>query len=97
MKELKTWTSNEEGLEKATLQCDQILECLKATNGHATRNVWKKHQSLIDGATIPILETSSSNWSKPMIPTIYPSPSLNFTPFWSDGEKPMTQLEMLQS
>jgi len=54
-------TSNQEGLKKATLQCDQVLECLKATNGHATRNVLKRHQSLIDGAFIPIPKTPCSN------------------------------------
>lgn len=47
LKELKTRTSNQEALEKATLQCDQILKCLKATNGQATRNV---------------KETSKFNW-----------------------------------
>ncbi len=39
LKELKTRISNKKGLEKTTLQCDQVLEHLKATNGHATRNV----------------------------------------------------------
>jgi hypothetical protein len=54
-------TSNQEGSKKATLQWDQVLECLKATNGHAIRNVLKRHQSLIDGTFIPILKTPSSN------------------------------------
>jgi hypothetical protein len=37
--ELKTRISKQEASEKATLQCDQMLKRLKATNGHATRNV----------------------------------------------------------
>jgi hypothetical protein len=30
------------------LQCDEILERLKTTNGHATQNVLKREQNLID-------------------------------------------------
>lgn len=51
LKELKIGISNEEGLNKTTLQCDQVLEYLKAIDGHATRNVLKRHQSLINGGT----------------------------------------------
>jgi hypothetical protein len=51
LRELKIGISNEEGLNKTTLQCDQVLEDLKAIDGHATRNVLKSHQSLIDGGT----------------------------------------------
>ncbi len=51
VKELKIGISNKEGLEKTTLQCDQMLECLKAIDGHAIRNVLKRYQSLIDGGT----------------------------------------------
>jgi hypothetical protein len=62
LEESKTRISNQEGLKKATLQCDQVLlEHLKATNGHTTRNVLKRHQSLIDGAFIPILEIVGSS------------------------------------
>jgi len=57
LKELKIRTSNEKGLEKATLQCDEMLQHLKVTNGHVTRNVLKRHQSLIDGA--PVSTTST--------------------------------------
>jgi hypothetical protein len=97
LKELKIRISNQEGLEKATPQCDQMLECLKVTNGHATRNILKKCQSLIDGPSIPIPKSPSSNWFKPIIPTSYTNPSLYYTPFGSDGEKSMTKSEMLQS
>ncbi len=59
MKKLKIEISNEEGLEKATLQCDQELKHLKAINGHATNNVLKKHQSHLDGVVIPENPSSS--------------------------------------
>jgi hypothetical protein len=85
LKELKIGTSNKKGLEKTTLQCDQVLECLKATNGHATKNILKKHQSLIVGPSILIPITSTS----------YTSPSLDSTPSGSDGEKSMTKSKML--
>jgi hypothetical protein len=61
LKELKIETSNQEGSKKATLQCDQVLKHLKATNGHAIGNVLQRCQSLIDGAFIPIFETPCSN------------------------------------
>jgi hypothetical protein len=41
LKELKMWISNEEGLQKETLRCDQVWEHLKAAYGHATKNVLK--------------------------------------------------------
>jgi hypothetical protein len=59
LKKLKIEISNEKGLEKTTLQCDQKLKHLKAINGHATNNVLKKHQSHVDGVVIP--ETPSSS------------------------------------
>jgi hypothetical protein len=42
---IKIGTSNQEGSEKTTFLCDQVLKCLKATNGHVTRNVLKRRQS----------------------------------------------------
>jgi len=59
LKELKIEISNEKGLGKATLQCDQELKHLTATNGHATNNVLRKHQSHIDGVVIPKTPSSS--------------------------------------
>ncbi len=87
MKELETRASNEKGWKKATLQCDQMLDCLKATNGHATRNVLKRHQNLI--VCLPIFKTPSCNWFEPITPTSYPNPSLDSTRSRSDGEKSM--------
>jgi hypothetical protein len=72
-----------------------VLERLKATNGHAIRNVLKRCQSLINGALIPILETLGFSWFEPITFTSFSSPSLDFTPFGSDGEKTMTKSKML--
>ncbi len=52
LKELKIGTNNEGGLERATLECDEVLEHLNAIDGHATRNVLKKCQSLLDGPPV---------------------------------------------
>jgi hypothetical protein len=57
LNEFKTRTLNEEELERATLQCDEMLQHLKVTNGHATRNVLKRCQSLIDGALMSTTST----------------------------------------
>ncbi len=100
LKKIKIWTSNVKGSKKAKLQCDEVLECLKATNLHATRNVLKRCQSLIDGA--PIAKTPSStpsfSWFEPITPNRNPSPSLDFTPSKNDsGEKSMTKSKMLQN
>jgi hypothetical protein len=48
LKELKTINSDEEGLE-ITLQCDDMLEHFKTTNGHVLRNTLKRHQNMMDG------------------------------------------------
>jgi len=49
LKELKTRTSNEDDFDKVALHCDDVLEKLKTTYGHISRNVLKKQQSFIDG------------------------------------------------
>ncbi len=49
LKELKTRTSNEDDYDKVALHCDDVLEKLKTTYGHTSRNVLKKRQSFIDG------------------------------------------------
>jgi hypothetical protein len=78
---------------KTTLQCDEVFECLKATNGHATRNVLKRFQSLMYGA--PILETPSTPF-KLITPNLNTNMSLDFIPSRNDGgEKSMTKLDML--
>jgi hypothetical protein len=42
LKELKIINSNEEGLKKIIVQCDQMLEGLKAKNGHAVKKRFEK-------------------------------------------------------
>jgi hypothetical protein len=49
LKELKTRTSNEDDSDKVALHCDDVLEKLKTTYGHTSRNILKKRQSFIDG------------------------------------------------
>ncbi len=49
LKELKTRTSNEDDSGKVVHHCDDVLEKLKTTDGHTSKNVWKKQQSFIDG------------------------------------------------
>ncbi len=49
LKELKTRTSHEDDFDKVALHCDDVLEKLKTTYGHTSRNVLKKQQSFIDG------------------------------------------------
>jgi hypothetical protein len=34
----------------AKLQIDEMLECLKATNGYASRNILKRCHNMINGA-----------------------------------------------
>ncbi len=46
LKELKTKTSNEKGFQIIILQSDQVLAQLKATDGHATQNVFKRRKTL---------------------------------------------------
>jgi len=41
---------NEEGLEMTTFQNDKMLECLKTTNGYASRNILKRCHNMINGA-----------------------------------------------
>jgi len=39
LKELKIENYNEDRFERAIFQCDDVLECLKATYGHTRRKV----------------------------------------------------------
>jgi hypothetical protein len=67
---------------------------LKATKGHATRNVLKRCQSVTDGAHIP--KTPSFSWYEPITPNL--NPSLDSTPSKNDGgEKLMTKSKMPQN
>jgi hypothetical protein len=39
LRELRTWTLNEEGLETNVLQNEEVLTCLKVMDDHAMHNV----------------------------------------------------------
>ncbi len=76
-----------------------MLEHLKVIDGHASRNVLKKCQSMIDGVPVfhfktPIL-TSISPKPKGFKPNLFAF--INSRPFASDGEWTMTKVTMLYS
>jgi hypothetical protein len=96
LKELNTRTSNEEGSERATLQCDEVLKRLRATNGHATKNVLKRCQSLLDGSLGSTPSTPSSNYIELVPPMFNPNASLDSRPTASDNDKLMIKAKMLQ-
>lgn len=47
-------------MSKAILQCDEILQRWMSTNRHATRNVLKRRQSILQGSTSTQGETQST-------------------------------------
>ncbi len=94
--EFKIGTSNEEGSKRTTLKYDQMLECLKAPSGHATRNILKRHQSLLYGSLVSIPSTSSFNFVDPISHMFNPNVSLDFRPFANDNDKLMIKAKMLQ-
>jgi hypothetical protein len=68
-----------------------MLEHLKITNEHATRNILKIREHLIDGALILKPSTSSSNFHEPIAFISNFSVCLNSTSFVNDNEKSMTK------
>jgi hypothetical protein len=96
LKELKIINSNEEGLKKVTMQCDQMLEGLKEKNRHAKKNVLKKHQSLID-AFMSKTSTLTFSYFELVSFTINLNAFLNFRPSLNEGENAMTKSRELQS
>ena len=71
LKELKTGTSNEKGSNRAILQADDVLTRLRNTDSHATRNILRLRQSMLDQASGAA--TSPSTFSQPSSPGISPS------------------------
>jgi hypothetical protein len=76
-----------------------MLEHLKVIDGHASRNVLKRCQNMINGVPIfhsktPIL-TSISLKPKGSKPNLFAF--IDFRPFASDGEWMMTKVTMLYS
>ncbi len=85
-------------MKRATLQSDHVVAQFKTTNGHASKNVVKRHQSMIEG-------TSSHSFQSFPNSTHNPSPMSNETPRMSSRsatpphvltfEHPMTKSEMM--
>ncbi len=46
--------SSQDDSNKVALHCDYVLEKLKTTDGHTSRNVLKKQQSFIDGVRLTL-------------------------------------------
>lgn len=97
MKEIKTCTSNE---DNATLQCNEVLEQLKCTDGHAIRNVLKRRQSIIDSclsnisnANLECLKRMSPNAHDSSRSVRNSSPMGIKTPI----EKPLAKAKMLSA
>jgi len=98
LKELKTRNSNEEGLDNATFQFDDMLGHLKVTNGDASKNVLKRHQNMMDGVPFHRLTILISNSPKHEEFAYILSASLDSRLLACDGgERMMTKVEMLQS
>jgi hypothetical protein len=57
LKELKIGTSNKQGMKRVTLQSDHVIAQLKTTDGHASRNVLKRHQLMIEGKSSPSFQS----------------------------------------
>jgi len=70
-----------------------MLEHLKITNEHATRNVLKIYESLIDGALIFKPSTPSSNFHEPIALISNSNAYLNSRSFVND--KSMTKAKIL--
>lgn len=59
LRELKTGTSNEEDSDRAAIQPEDVIDAIRATDGHAARNVLRVRQSMLD-ARSPSLGSSES-------------------------------------
>jgi hypothetical protein len=66
-------------------------------NQHATKNILKIRESLIDGALIFKPSTPSSNFHEPIAFISNSSASLDSRLFLNDNEKLMTKAKMLYS
>ncbi len=83
-----TRTSNEQGLERAMLQFDEMLQRLKVINGHATRNVFKRCKILSDGASMSTTSTPPPTSPKIVQPPPFPSCPMESRPSFGDIEHP---------
>jgi len=100
LKELKTNTSNELGTKRATLQSNHALAQLKTTNGHASMNVLKRCQLMIEDTSSPYFQSSPNSTDNPSCmsnETLGLSLRLVTPPLVPTFVCPMTKFEMLQS
>jgi hypothetical protein len=65
LKELDTGTSNAKNSKKAARQSDETLKRLKLTDGHASRNMLRLRQNLVQGNEEVNSEASSTQASVP--------------------------------
>jgi hypothetical protein len=72
LKELKTGTSNEEGSDRAVLQADDVLTRLRNTDSHATRNILRLRQNMLEQASSGG-GNSPTTFSQPSSPGMAPS------------------------
>ena len=86
-KELKTGTSNEEGSEKAVLQADDVLTHLRGTDSHATCNILKIRQTMVD--------QSSSGSNPPTLGQVQDGSWGHRSPSPSSAQKLPTKAELL--
>ena len=100
LKEIKTSTSNEDNSNKATLQCDEVLEQSQCTDGHAARNVLKRRQSIIDRCS-PSASSGDLEYLTPVSPSAQDSSKGVRGSFPKDVktpiQKPLTKAEMLSA
>jgi hypothetical protein len=96
LKELKIGTSNEKGLERATLQCDEVLECSRAIDEDTIKNVLKIRQNLLDRSPIFTPSAPSSSFVEPLPPMFNLNASLDFRSSTSDNDRLMNKAKMLK-
>jgi hypothetical protein len=98
LKELKTGNYNEEGLDNVTFQCDDMLGHLKVIDGHASKNVLKRLQNMMDGVPLHRLATLISNSTECEGFASILNASLDSRLLACDGgEQMMTKAKMLQN
>lgn len=81
LKELKTGTSNEEGSDRAVLQADDVLTRLRNTDSHATRNILRVRQNMLEQASSGG-GNSPTTFSQPSSPGMAPSQVQDVNPIW---------------
>ncbi len=78
------------------MQYDKVLERLRATSGHATKNILKIFQSLLYESFVFIPSIPSSNYDDPITLMFNLNTSFDSRPFASDNDRLMNKAKMLQ-